>query len=269
MSRFTTAERVEIMAEAHRNLAQPVPGSTSSRYTSAERARIMAEARQNVAHLKPKSSSTKRDIVYKTAVQPPPAAGAVAGSEQAWWQWVEEHVEARFATLSDAVGEVIGTLVKEARDETEQCVRELELLKREFGVLRDEVGVEHRLRDLRTEVIKAQRQVPKVPAIEARLRAEALIAGTKTDQELTELRRDLQETRSLLKGLQAEHAKLPQTLEHVLELVQASCVEYEERYEEHSRRWVYSPTTMSPEPAAGLRAFAEKVLGTDGVIIEH
>ena len=228
----------------------------------------MAEARQNVAHLKPKSSSTKRDIVYKTAVQPPPAAGAVAGSEQAWWQWVEEHVEARFATLSDAVGEVIGTLVKEARDETEQCVRELELLKREFGVLRDEVGVEHRLRDLRTEVIKAQRQVPKVPAIEARLRAEALIAGTKTDQELTELRRELNEAQRTIVELQARQSELPGAVEQVLGQAMQN-VEFEEYYEAHSRRTVYSPT-ISPEAAAGLRAFAEKTLGIgNGVVIEQ
>ena len=66
-------------------------------------------------------------------------------------------------------------------------------VRREFAVLRDEVGVERGLQDLRTQVAKAQRQVPKVPAIEARLRAEAEIALAPRRQEFAELRKDLKE----------------------------------------------------------------------------
>lgn len=82
-SRFTDAQRVEILAQAHRHVADAK--NTSSRFSPAEHARIQAEARRNVAEAKAGARRDERTIVYKTApvrVQAaPPATGAVADSE--------------------------------------------------------------------------------------------------------------------------------------------------------------------------------------------
>ncbi len=51
------------------------------------------------------------------------------------------------------------------------------------------------LRDRRNEVAKARKQVPKVPHIESRLRAEATISRVDTDNKLIELRRELDKMR--------------------------------------------------------------------------
>jgi hypothetical protein len=51
------------------------------------------------------------------------------------------------------------------------------------------------LRDLRNEVAEARKQVPKVPAIESRLRAEATISRVDTDKKLTKLQRELDRMR--------------------------------------------------------------------------
>lgn len=172
--------------------------------------------------------------------------------------------------------EVIGRISDVSAEIKRQAAtqeREAALLRREFGVLRDEVGVEHELRDLRTQVVKAQRSVPKVPAIEARLRAEANVARGETDQEFAALRKDLKEVSRTVCSLQMKHAKLPATMERMLAQMLQNCTEYEEHYEEHyqqhSTRTVFAPT-ITVEAAAALQAFAAQTLERDdGRIIEH
>jgi hypothetical protein len=106
-------------------------------------------------------------------------ASATSGSEMAWWQWVDKRIDYRleaFArTTETAVGQVVGEIRAQAREHCEREVgivkRELELTRRELTVLRHEVGVERGLRELRRQVVAAQKAVPKLPEIEARLEA--------------------------------------------------------------------------------------------------
>jgi len=53
----------------------------------------------------------------------------------------------------------------EAEDRISAIRRALELRRREFTVLREQVGLERGLRDLRVEVAEARSEVPKFPAI--------------------------------------------------------------------------------------------------------
>ena len=53
----------------------------------------------------------------------------------------------------------------EAEDRISAVRRALELRRREFTVLREQVGLERGLRDLRVEVAEARSEVPKFPAI--------------------------------------------------------------------------------------------------------
>ena len=187
-SRFTDAQRVEIIAQAHRHVADAK--NTSSRFSPAERARIQAEARQHVAEAKAGARRDERTIVYKTAparVQAaPPATGAAADSGQ-WEQWVDDRIMAMATAMAEEVVGRISDVRAEIERQAATQEREAALLRREFGVLRDEVGVEQGLRDLRTQVSKAQRSVPKVPTIEARLRAEATLTRADIDQEFASL----------------------------------------------------------------------------------
>jgi hypothetical protein len=83
----------------------------------------------------------------------------------AWWQWVDKRIDYRleaFArTTETAVGQVVGEIRAQAREHCEREVgivkRELELTRRELTVLRHEVGVERGLRELRRQVVAAQK----------------------------------------------------------------------------------------------------------------
>jgi chromosome segregation ATPase len=74
--------------------------------------------------------------------------------------------------MREAVGEVLGTFQADTHDEVDAVKRELELTRRELKALREEVALERSLRDLRSEVEEARKQVPSFPAIAERLEAD-------------------------------------------------------------------------------------------------
>jgi hypothetical protein len=112
----------------------------------------------------------------------------------------------------------------EAEDRISAVRREVELLRREFTVLREEVGLERGLKDLRRDVVKAQRQIPKLPAIAARLHAEAHIAKGCVE---AELQRELEATKRTVTILGAQQSCFNFNLERTLTGSQTSEVEYQ------------------------------------------
>jgi predicted RNase H-like nuclease (RuvC/YqgF family) len=123
----------------------------------------------------------------------------------------------------------------------------LELLRRELATVRDEVAVERGLRDLRSEIEDARAQVPKLPAIAARLEA---------GQE--RLRREIETTQGKLSRVRtnqcitdyrlAELRKATERRSTALELKIETTVSSFEMREVH------------PAARAGLRAFAAETL---------
>jgi hypothetical protein len=128
-----------------------------------------------------------------------------------WWEWVQKHCDFRARVMQEAVGECLAHFQKEARDHCDrECTlmnrelaitrkeletagdaralaskelhdamarelaatkRELELLKQQFVILREQVGLADGLRSLRTEVEDARAQMPQIPATVTRLEA--------------------------------------------------------------------------------------------------
>ncbi len=169
-----------------------------SMYSPEQRRAIMAKAHAILEETAPQrepvvSRTTGPKLIYKTKVQTEPRESArsteaaepsklpatTSGGSEAWWQWVDKRIDYRLAafarTTETAVGQVVGEIRAQAREHCEREVgivkRELELTRRELTVLRHEVGVERGLRDLRRQVVEAQKRIPDVPAIEARLEA--------------------------------------------------------------------------------------------------
>jgi len=157
-----------------------------SRFTSAQRQTILAEARANIAKRETASSRRSEGLVYKTnhdaavgsARAPSERRSAVASSELSWWEWTTRHVDACLTAAAEEWGGVLG-------QELDAIQHELQLLRRELATVRDEVAVERGLRDLRTKIETASAQVPEVPA---------LVAGLEKEQE--RLRREVETVKS-------------------------------------------------------------------------
>lgn len=283
-SKFTAAQRAEIMAQSRRNVAHLAAkpnggGAQTNKYIEQDVASTQTELvslRSDLAALQAhvevlartlaslvEDVTDTRSFVRKglPAVQAPQASDGVV-----WWEWVTAHVDARLAELSDVVAEAVGHIADRVREEFDERAsaekRELELLRRELTVLREEVGLEHALKDLRSSVVKAQRAVPQVPAIEARLRGEALIAKTDTDRELAELRKKLKDAQRTIHSLQVRQAGLSRDLKRGLD----EGLEVEWEASSSYARMVIRPS-IHPDAAKTLREFAGRVI--DGPIIQH
>ena len=188
-------------------------------------------------------------------------ASAKSGSEMAWWQWVDARMEDRFAEYSREVEETVGQVIAETRaplkeenrvlkrelallrheaaslcDEVEreralsakaadiertQCETEYDLLRRELAVLRGEVGVERGFQALKAEIAVAKAEIPKVPAIEARIDAE--LATHKAEQK--RLERELAKTKDRVGKLRVDQSVTDFSLKK-LEEAQQPVVEY-------------------------------------------
>ena len=148
---------------------------------SARQREILAEARATLAK-RDRTSSSQPEVVYKRhddAVVERSAAVASGGSEEPWWQRVENYVDTRIMELAEDAGKQTWEWLAEVR-------REVELLRRELAVVRGEVAAVERLRDLQNEVAEARAEVPKVPAIVDQLEAkqsrlERELAKTRTN----------------------------------------------------------------------------------------
>lgn len=140
---------------------------------------------------------TPNDLVFKTNND--------AHVEKTWWEWTREHVAYELETLREAVGQVIGMKAREVR---EDLMREINFVKRELGVLREEVAVEHKLKNLQSEIASAQADVPRLPTVEAKFFAEQ--AATK--KELERLRRELATAKDKISALTVENSQIRYTL---------------------------------------------------------
>ena len=143
--------------------------------------------------------------------------------------------------------------------------RELELLRREFTVLQEQVGLERGLRDLRDEVAEARKQMPQVPAIAERLRAEANIARVDITTEQAQLRHDLEATKRTVSVLRARHSNTDFNLGRFMrsmQNVQANEIEYESASERMIIR-----QRVHPGAAKALKEFAATVLDNDGDVV--
>lgn len=226
---------------------------------------IMRKARENISRRPSetqRSSSSESEVVYKTHVPDDADALAAPIVAKPWWEWVQEHVDHRLEAFGEAVGEVIGTETQETREamkqENRDLKRELKLLRREFNTLREEVGLERGLRDLRSEIVKAHRQVPKIPAIESRLRAEATISRVDMDTKIVALQRELETAKRTVSALKARQSNFNFNLERWLTGSQTSEVEYES-----SSKRILFRQRVHPDAAQALREFAAQVIEHD------
>jgi hypothetical protein len=91
MSRFTSAQRQEILAEARATLAKPADPAEREKATPSRRVELIYKTRANGAV--PRAPSERR--------------ASVASSELPWWEWVERCVDARLEAAAEGMGEVL------------------------------------------------------------------------------------------------------------------------------------------------------------------
>jgi hypothetical protein len=231
-----------------------------SRFSAAQKAGILSEARANVRALnlaEREATSSRRseipEIIYKTrdnAVVPgaPGRAerkeSAESGSQLPWWQWVDDRLEARLEAHGESVGEALADYVG---PQFAAMKRELELLQREVTQLREQIAVERGLRDLRTQVEVARAEVPKLPAIAAKLergQAELKRELKATKDKLTQTRVNQSMTNFKLDELSKATAQRAAGLEMKIETTVAS----------------FAIGDIHPDARAALRDFAAEVV---------
>ena len=268
----TEAQKREILRKARALVAGHIPttsrsSATSRTSTTSRQPHRTDQSRFGLVHktYEPKDDDDQSTANGAVAVRAAaPVATASAAYEGPWWKWVEEHVDHRNDFVFEVVGEALGHSMRDLREPLERednaIRRELELVRRELAALREEVGLERGLRDLRDEVETARKQVPKVPAIAERLRAEASIARVDVGVEQAKLRRDLDATKRAVTVLRARHATLDHTVSE-LRSVQPSEVEFQSSTER-----VVIRSQIHPDAARALREFAAIVLDNDDVV---
>jgi predicted nucleic acid-binding Zn-ribbon protein len=137
------------------------------------------------------------------------------------------------------------------------------LLRRELTVLRQEVGVERGLKDLRREVAKAQRQIPELPAIAAQFDAEQ--KHLKAKQALLE--HELAMTKDKLGKLRVDQSITDYNLREMRKQVDASAgASVELEFENRSSHFQMKAT--HPDAARALKEFAMGIINgqADGTI---
>jgi hypothetical protein len=190
---FTAAQKADIMAQARKNAAPVASLAASRKPNGSQMKHVEKYIEQDVASSQEQIIALRADLAALQAqvevlsrtvaalaedvsgvrsfvrkglpvVQLPQAVG----EGMQWWEWVDDRIENRLSDVYKDTGTALGKMIERVRDELEQQTsagkREHELLRRELTVLRDEVGVERELKDLRSQVAKAQRAVPKLPA---------------------------------------------------------------------------------------------------------
>jgi hypothetical protein len=220
-----------------------------SRFTSAQRAGILAEARANVSRRNLAEDVSTRnatpEIVYKTHLNAAPDKRVApderaASGELPWWEWVERCVDARLTAAAEGMGQVLGEFHDEA-------LREIAALKRELATLRDEVAVERGLRALRDEVKEARAQVPKVPAIAAKLEAEN-----------ARLRRDIEKANGKLSRLRVDQSLADHRLAKLSKETADRATVLETKIETSISS--FTMREVHPDARAALRNFATDAL---------
>ena len=191
-------------------------------FTRVRQMEILAQAHANLAKQPDRTSSRQPEIVYKTndnaAV---PAERAVADRsasvEGSWQQWVDDFVDARLNEFGEAIMEAV---FSHLGPKTKELKRENELLQREITQLREQVNLERGLRDLRSEVEQARAEVPKLPAIAQKLEeGQARLHGeiSRIKDKVTRVRVDQSQTNFRLAELSKTAAARAAALEVAVE----------------------------------------------------
>src|SRR5262245_43498968 len=234
MSRYTEAQKREILQQARENIRAT---STTSRTSTAPRQPSRSDqSKFKLVHktYEPKDDDDSPVVAANGAAATRAVATASATYEGAWWQWVDEQIEDRYNFTIEVVGEAIGTSMRDLREPLERedraLKRDIEVLRREIATLREEVRVERGLQDLHKEVARARREVPQLPALEERLRAEQNIARVDISAEQAQLRRELETTKRSVSVLRARHSNTDFNLAQFMrgmQNIQTSEIEYE------------------------------------------
>jgi hypothetical protein len=234
MSRFSSAQRQQILSEARRNIA----------------------ARANVAERESASSHRPEipGVIYKTRVDDARSRSARALSERSaaaesrselpWWEWVDQRLEARLEAVYEGVGTAIADY---CGPQVAALKRELELVRQEFAVLQQQVGLASGLKALREEVDRAVASVPRVPAL-----VEQLEAGQ------AELKRELKATKDKLTQTRVNQTMHDYRLSELDKATKAHAAGLEMKLET-----TVSSFTMReshPDARAALRNFADEAL---------
>jgi hypothetical protein len=181
MSQYTPEQRREIMARAHAILAETAPAAQRKPVASRTsgpglvyKTRVANDDDEHAGSkvVRKRSVETRvadddGDADLSAAASAYATAKTPAGNPYPWWTWVEKHCEYHRRAMCEAVGQALGEFRAQACEHCEREVgivkRELELTRRELTVLRHEVGVERGLRDLRRQLVAAQKQVQRRP----------------------------------------------------------------------------------------------------------
>jgi hypothetical protein len=188
-----------------------------AQFTQAQREGILAEVRANLSKRNPANREpierrqSGGDLVYKTHVNDD--APAASGSELPWWQWVERCVDAKLDATVEGIGEAVGELNNQALHEVAALKRELQQLRREVTVLREERCVNARL-DATVEGVgaavgefheQALREVAVLKRELDQLRQEVTVL-----REQVGLERGLRDLRSEVEEARAQVPKVPE-----------------------------------------------------------
>ena len=132
---------------------------------------------------------------------------------------------------------------------------ERESLRREIVLLREQVALERGLRNLQNEVVEAQKQIPRLPAIVSQLQAETRIARVEADKKIAALERELTATKKRLSKARVEQSI---TNYNLAELQRAQASKTEIQIETSTT--LFAMRGLDPQAAQTLRAFAEQCL---------
>src|SRR5262249_10980375 len=130
---------------------------------------------------------------------------------------------------------------------TEKLKRENELLQREVTQLREQVGLERGLRELRNEVEEARSQVPRVPD---------LVSGLEKTQK--HLERELAKTKEKLSRVRVNQSVADFKLKELARETRKQATNFEMKIE--STVASFRMTEMSANAAATLRNIADATL---------
>jgi chromosome segregation ATPase len=141
---------------------------------------------------------------------------------------------------------------------------ERELLRRELSALREQIALEHGLRDLRNDVTEAKKQIPKLPVIVSQLQAETTVARTDTDKKIAALERELSATNKRLNKSRVDQS----IANHALaELRRAHAAAKTEIVEIETNTTRFTISGLNPQAASTLRTFAQSCLDSEEIWI--
>jgi predicted nucleic acid-binding Zn-ribbon protein len=217
-------------------------------FTSARRQEILAQAHANLAKKHDRTSAREYEVVYKRHDEAvvERRATAASGSEQSWAEWVDGRITAAIAAAGEGVGEAIGDLYD---PQFAALKRELEVLRREVVQLREQVGLERELKELKDQVETAKNGMPRLPEIVGQFKSEQ-----------ARLKRELETTREKLRAVRVDQSVANFRLGELDKETRKQAANVEMKIETRVAA-SFAMREMHPDAAAALRNFATATLG--------